>query len=191
MVNLKGSKTEKNLLIAFSGESQAANRYAYYAKVAKKEGYVQISTIFARTAEQERAHAKMLLKLSAGGEVEITAAYPMTPPGSTVENLENALQGEEHESLEMYPRFAGVAEEEGFPMIAAVLRSIAVAEEQHARTYRAFLGNIRNGTVFARNEAVVWYCSKCGFVHKGGRPPQKCPACSHSQAYFELLAENW
>ncbi len=191
MGNLKGSKTEKNILIAFAGESQARNRYSYYAKVAKKEGYIQISTIFERTAEQERTHAKMLLKFLKEGEVEITTAYPTTPPGSTVENLQNAAVGEEHEWQEMYPQFAGIAEEEGFPVIAAVMRSIAVAEEQHAKTYRALLANIENDSVFSKSEEVTWYCSKCGFTYKGATPPQKCPACSHSQAYFELLSENW
>ncbi len=191
MAELKGSKTEKNLLIAFAGESQARNRYSYYAKVAKKEGYVQISGIFERTAEQERAHAKTLLKFLEEGEVEITVAYPTTPPGSTVDNLQNAAKGEEHEYQEMYPGFAGVAEDEGFPLVAAVMRSIGVAEEQHAGTYRALLSNIENNSVFAKDEAVTWYCSKCGFTHKGTAPPKKCPACSHSRAYFELLAENW
>ncbi len=191
MAELKGTETEKNLLIAFAGESQARNRYSYYAKVAKKEGYVQISGIFERTAEQERAHAKTLLKFLEEGEVEITVAYPTTPPGSTVDNLQSAAKGEEHEYQEMYPGFAGIAEDEGFPLIAAVMRSIGVAEEQHAGTYRALLANIENNSVFARDEEVTWYCTKCGFTHKGKTPPKKCPACSHSLAYFELLAENW
>ena len=190
MSNLKGSKTEKNLVIAFAGESQARNRYSYYAKVAKKEGFVQISGIFDRTAEQERAHAKTLLKFLEGGAVEITAAYPATPPGSTVENLHNAAAGEEHEYESMYPDFAIIAEEEGFPVIAATFRSIAVAEKQHAKVYRTLIANIEADTVFEKKEDVTWYCIKCGFIHKGVKAPKKCPACSHSQAYFELLAEN-
>ncbi len=191
MSNLTGSQTEKNLLIAFAGESQARNRYSYYAKVAKKEGYVQISAIFDRTAEQERAHAKTLFKFLEGGAVEITTAYPTTPPGSTIENLDNAAQGEEHEYKEMYPNFADVAEKEGFPLIAAAMRSIAVAEKQHARSYRALIANIEAESVFVKDEEVTWYCAKCGFIHHGAAAPKKCPACNHSQAYFELLAENW
>ncbi len=191
MVDLKGSKTERNLLIAFAGESQARNRYSYYAKVAKKEGYVQIAAVFDRTAEQERAHAKTLLKFLEEGEVEITAAYPTGPPGSTASNLQNAAKGEEHEYLEMYPGFAEIADREGFPLIAVAMRAIGVAEKQHAKTYRALLANIEGGKVFARNEEVSWYCSKCGFVHQGKTAPGRCPACSHPTAYFELLAENW
>ena len=191
MSKLQGSKTEKNLLIAFAGESQARNRYSYYAKAAKKEGYVQISAVFERTAEQERAHAKTLLKFMEGGEVEITSSYPVTPPGTTVENLYNAAQGEEHEFEEMYPEFARTAEEEGFAVIAATMRAIAVAEKQHAATYRALLENIEAEEVFERGEEVTWYCSKCGFTHRGKKAPKKCPACRHPQAYFELLADNY
>ncbi len=190
MAEMKGSKTEKNLVVAFAGESQARNRYSYYAKVAKKEGYVQISGIFERTAEQERAHAKTLLKFLAGGDVEITAAYPATPPGSTIENLQNAANGEEHEYETMYPEFASIAEEEGFPIVAAVMRSIAVAEKQHAAVYRALIANLEADSVFEKSEEVTWYCLKCGFTHKGTKAPKKCPACAHSQAYFEMLAEN-
>lgn len=190
MANIKGSKTEKNLVIAFAGESQARNRYSYYAKVAKKEGFVQISGIFDRTAEQERAHAKSLLKFLEGGAVEITAAYPATPPGSTMENLGNAAGGEEYEFETMYPEFAVIAEGEGFPAIAATFRSIAVAEQQHAKIYRTLIANIEAGAVFEKDEEVSWYCIKCGFIHKGVKAPKKCPACSHSQAYFEILAEN-
>jgi len=190
MSTMKGSKTEKNIVTAFAGESQARNRYSYYAKVAKKEGYVQISGIFDRTAEQERAHAKTLLKFLDGGDVEITAAYPATPPGSTVENLHNAAAGEEHEFKTMYPEFAVIAEEEGFPIVAAAMRSIAVAEKQHARVYRKLIENIKAGSVFEKSEEVTWYCAKCGFTHKGAKAPKKCPACAHPQAYFEMLAEN-
>ncbi len=191
MSKLQGSQTEKNLLIAFAGEAQARNRYSYYAKAAKKEGYVQISAIFDRTAEQERAHAKTLLKFMEGGEVKITASYPVTPPGTTVENLHNAAQGEEHEFEEMYPEFAQTAEDEGFAVIAIAMRSIAVAEKQHAATYRTLIANIGAERVFEKEEEVTWYCSKCGFTHKGKKAPKKCPACSHPQTYFELLAENY
>lgn len=190
MSNMQGSQTEKNILTAFAGESQARNRYSYYAKVAKKEGYVQISSIFERTAEQERAHAKTLLKFLEGGEVEITAAYPATPPGSTMENLVNAATGEEHEYETMYPEFADIAEKEGFALVASTMRSIAVAEKQHATVYRTLITNIESDTVFQKETEVSWYCSKCGFTHKGVKAPKKCPACSHSQAYFEVLAEN-
>lgn len=190
MADLIGSKTEKNLVIAFTGESQARNRYSYYAKVAKKEGYVQISGIFERTAEQERAHAKTLMKFLEGGDVEITAAYPATPPGTTMENLHNAAAGEEHEYKNMYPDFADIAEAEGFPVIAATMRSIAVAEKQHATVYRKLIANIESNVVFEKDDDVTWYCLKCGFTHKGAKAPKKCPACAHSQAYFEVLADN-
>ncbi len=190
MSSLQGSQTEKNIVTAFAGESQARNRYSYYAKVAKKEGYVQISSIFERTAEQERAHAKTLINFLKGGEVEITAAYPATPPGGTAENLLIAAQGEEHEFETMYPEFADVAEQEGFGVIAATMRSIAVAEQQHAAVYRTLIANIEAEAVFERATEVSWYCTKCGFTHRGRKAPKKCPACSHSQAYFELLAEN-
>lgn len=191
MDTLQGSKTEKNILTAFAGESQARNRYSYYAKVAKKEGYGQVSSIFERTAEQERAHAKTLLKFLEGGEVEITATYPATAPGSTMENLQHAALGEEHEFETMYPDFAAIADEEGFAVIAATMRSIAVAEKQHAATYRALIENIESGKVFVKEDEVIWYCAKCGFTHKGRTAPGKCPACNHPQGYFELLAENY
>ena len=191
MAELKGSRTEINILTAFAGESQARNRYSYAAKIAQKEGLVQIAHIFERTAEQERAHAKTLFKLLQGGEVEIAAAFPAGTLGTTVENLEAAAAGEEHEYMDMYPAFAQVAEEEGFPTIAATFRSIAKAEQQHAKQYRTFISNLKNGMVFRRDNSVVWYCTKCGYVHEGTEAPQKCPACSHPQAYFELLAENW
>lgn len=191
MSTLRGSKTEKNILTAFAGESQARNRYSYYAKAAKKEGYVQISAIFERTAEQERAHAKTLLKFLQGGEVEITASYPATPPGSTMENLQNAALGEEHEFETMYPEFADIAEEEGFAVIAASMRSIAVAEKQHAATYRALIANIESENVFVKDEEVTWYCAKCGFTHRASKAPKKCPACNHPQGYFEVLSENY
>jgi len=191
MAELKGSRTETNLMTAFAGESQARNRYSFAAKVAKKEGFVQIAAIFERTAEQERAHAKTLFKLLEGGEVEINAAFPAGTIGTTMENLEAAAAGEEHEYKEMYPEFAATAKEEGFPVIAAVFNAIARAEQQHARQYRAFIDNLKEGRIFKREETVIWYCRKCGYVHEGNEPPKKCPACAHPQGYFELLAENW
>jgi rubrerythrin len=191
MAELKGSKTETNIMTAFAGESQARNRYSFAAKAAKKEGYVQISALFDRTAEQERAHAKTLFKLLEGGEVEVTASFPAGIIGTTMENLEAAAEGEEHEYMSMYPEFAKTAKEEGFPVIAVLFTSIAKAEKQHAKQYRDFIENLKAGTVFKKDDSVVWYCRKCGFIHEGTEAPKKCPACAHPQAYFELLAENW
>ncbi len=191
MTALKGSQTETNIMTAFAGESQARNRYSYAAKVAKKEGFVQISAIFARTAEQERAHAKTLFKLLEGGAVTVEAAFPAGTIGNTMENLEAAAAGEEHEYMEMYPEFAQTAKEEGFPVIAAIFTAIAKAEKQHARQYRTFIENLKDGKVFQREDTAVWYCIKCGYIHEGAEPPKKCPACAHSQGYFELLGENW
>ncbi|WP_456385050.1 rubrerythrin [Desulfolithobacter sp.] len=191
MGSLKGTQTEKNILTAFAGESQARNRYSFYAKQAKKEGYEQISAIFERTAEQERAHAKALFKMLEGGEVEVTAAFPAGVIGTTMENLEAAAAGEEHEFEEMYPEFAKVAEEEGFSEIACVFRAIATSEKQHAKQYRDFIDNLKSGKVFKRADTVVWYCRKCGYIHEGTEPPKKCPACAHPQSYYELLGENW
>lgn len=191
MTALQGSRTEKNILTAFAGESQARNRYSFAAKVAKKEGLVQISNIFERTAEQERAHAKTLFKLLEGGEVEIQASFPAGTIGTTMENLEAAAAGEEHEYMEMYPDFAKVAKEEGFSAIADTFMAIARAEKQHAKQYRTFIANLKEGKVFKRDETVTWYCTKCGFLQESTEAPQKCAACSHPQSYFELLAENW
>lgn len=186
-----GSRTETNIMTAFAGESQARNRYSFAAKVAKKEGFVQIGAIFERTAEQERAHAKSLFKLLAGGAVEIQASFPAGIIGSTMENLESAAAGEEYEYMEMYPGFAATANEEGFSVIAATFTAIAMAEKQHAKQYRDFIANLKEGRVFKRDNTVIWYCVKCGYIHEGTEPPQKCPACTHPQNYFELLAENW
>lgn len=191
MAELKGSKTETNILTAFAGESQARNRYSFAAKAAKKEGYVQIAAIFERTAEQERAHAKSLFKLLKGGEVEIQASFPAGTIGTTMENLESAATGEEYEYMEMYPGFAETAKEEGFHVIAAIFSAIARAEQQHAKQYRDFITNLKEGRVFKREETVIWYCAKCGYIHEGTEPPAKCPACAHPRSYFELLAENW
>ncbi len=191
MVTLTKTQTEKNILTAFAGESQARNRYSFAAKKARKEGFVQIAAIFDRTAEQERAHAKTLFNLLEGGEVEVRASFPAGAIGTTMENLKAAATGEEHEYKEMYPEFAATAKEEGFPVIAAVFTAIAKAEQQHARQYRALIDNLKEGRTFKREDTVVWYCRKCGYVHEGTEPPKKCPACSHPQGYFELLAENW
>ena len=190
-VDIRGSKTEINLLTAFAGESQARNRYSFFAGQARKDGYVQIGAVFDRTAEQERAHAKRLFKFLQGGAVEIRAVFPAGIIGSTAENLEAAAKGEEYEYKEMYPAFAETAKEEGFAEIAAVFAAIARAELQHARQYRAFLENIKRGRVFGRDEPVTWYCSKCGYVHEGTAPPEICPACAHPRAYYELLVEPW
>ena len=190
-MELIGSRTERNLLTAFAGESQARNRYTYFAKQAKKDGYVQIAQIFARTADQEKEHAKRLFKFLQGGEVEITASFPAGIIGSTLENLEASAAGEKYEYTEMYPEFARIAQEENFVEIATVFNAIAVAEQQHEKQYLAFMDNISKGRVFRRDSSVVWYCANCGYIHEGPEPPLQCPACAHDQAYFHLLAENW
>ncbi len=190
-MGLKGSKTEKNLLTAFAGESQARNRYTYAASKAKKEGLVQISEIFIETANQEKEHAKRLFKCLEGGEVEIAAAFPAGVTGTTAENLKEAAAGENFEWTKMYPGFAEVAIEEGFEPIARVFEAIAVAEKQHEKAYLALLANVENGTVFKKSEPVVWQCRNCGYVHEGKEAPGACPACAHPQAHFEVLAENW
>lgn len=191
MKSLKGTKTEKNLLTAFAGESQARNRYTYFASKAKKEGYVQISDIFTETADQEKEHAKRLFKFLEGGEVEINAAFPAGVIGDTIDNLKASAAGENYEHTIMYPEFAKIAEEEGFPEVAEVMRAIAVAEKQHEKRYLALAKNIEEGKVFKKDEPVVWRCKNCGYIHDGNEPPEKCPACAHTKAYFELLAENW
>ena len=191
MAKLKGTKTEKNLLTAFAGESQARNRYTYFASQAKKEGYEQIAFIFEETANQEKEHAKRLFKLLEGGEVEISASFPAGLIGTTLENLKAAAAGERYEHSEMYPGFAKVAREEGFDTIAAVFEAIAVAEKQHEKRYNALAANIEAGRVFKRDEEVVWRCRNCGYLHVGTEAPESCPACAHPQAYFELLGENY
>jgi rubrerythrin len=191
MGNLKGSQTEKNLLTAFAGESQARNRYTYFASQAKKEGYVQISEIFTETADQEKEHAKRLFKLLEGGEVTISGAFPAGVIGITLENLKEAAAGENYEYTDMYPGFAKVAEEEGFKDIAKVFSAIAVAEKQHEKRYVALAANIESGRVFKRDESAVWRCRNCGYLHEGSEAPDECPACAHPQAHFELLGENW
>lgn len=191
MSSLKGTQTEKNILTAFSGESQARNRYTYFASKAKKEGYVQISEIFTETAEQEKEHAKRLFKLLQGGEVEITATFPAGVIGSTVENLTEAAGGENYEYTTMYPDFAKTAREEGFSDIATIFMAIAVAEKQHEKRYLELKANIEAGRVFKRDEKVTWRCRNCGYLHSGKDAPEVCPACDHEQAHFELLGENW
>ena len=191
MADLKGTQTEKNLLTAFSGESQARNRYTYYASKAKKEGLVQISDIFAETADQEKEHAKRLFKFLEGGEVEITGAFPAGTIDATTENLKAAAAGENYEHTEMYPGFAKIAEEEGFSNVAAVFRAIAVAEKQHEKRYLELAANIDANRVFERDTQQVWCCRNCGYLFEGNAAPQICPACDHPQAHFELLGENW
>jgi len=191
MKNLKGTKTEKNLLTAFAGESQARNRYTYFASQARKEGYEQIAAIFLETADNEKEHAKRLFKFLEGGEVEIKATFPAGKIGNTKENLKAAAEGENYEHTQMYPEFAKIADEEGFPEIAAVFRAIAVAEEYHEERFRALLENLENNKVFKREKPVKWRCRNCGYVHEGTEAPEKCPACAHPRAYFELLCENY
>jgi rubrerythrin len=189
--SLKGTKTEKNLLKAFAGESQAKNRYEFAAKVAKNEGYEQISSIFIETALQEQQHAKRFFKFLEGGIVEITAKYPAGITGTTKENLKAAFDGETEEWTELYPGFAKTAEEEGFKQIATAFKAISSAEKVHAERYNKLLENLMGNKVFERNEKVFWYCRKCGYVHFGTKALKNCPACGHPEAYFELKAENY
>jgi rubrerythrin len=190
-MELKGSRTEKNLLTAFSGESQARNRYTYFASQARKEGYMQISAIFEETANQEKEHAKREFKFLEGGEVEITGAFPAGVIGSTLENLKAAAAGEHYENTQMYPQFADVAEKEGFDEITKVFRNIAVAEKRHEQRYIALANNITNGRVFRREKTVRWVCRNCGYVYEGRQAPDVCPSCAHPQAHFELEAVNY
>jgi len=190
-MDIKGSKTEKNLLGAFAGESQARNRYTFFAKQAKKDGFEQVRAIFEETANQEKEHAKRLFKFLEGGEVEITAAFPAGVIGTTAENLKAAAAGEDYETSEMYPEFAAIAEEEGFTSIATVFNSIAIAEARHRDRYLALGSNIAAGTVFKRSESQRWACRNCGYVHEGPESPGECPACAHPQSYFEIDAENY
>lgn len=191
MATLKGSQTEKNLLTAFAGESQARNRYTYFASKAKKDGFVQIADIFEETANQEKEHAKRLFKFLEGGEVEVSAAFPAGVVGSTAENLKDAAGGEHYEWESMYPEFAATARAEGFKAIAEVFEAIAVAEKQHEKRYLDLRANVVAGTVFKKKEKVVWRCRNCGYLHEGTEALDSCPACAHPQAHFELLAENW
>ncbi len=191
MTDLKGTQTEKNLLTAFAGESQARNRYTYFASAAKKEGYEQISAIFLETADNEKEHAKRLFKFLQGGEVEITGSFPAGIIGDAKSNLEAAAAGENHEHTVMYPEFAEIAKKEGFLDIASVFRNIGVAEQAHEARYRALIVNLENNMVFKRDTVVKWKCRNCGYVHEGTEAVEKCPACAHGRAYFEIWARNY
>ena len=191
MPSLKGTRTEKNILTAFAGESQARNRYTFFASQAKKEGYEQIAAIFLETADNEKEHAKRLFKFLEGGEVQIEAAFPAGVIGSTAENLVAAANGERFEYTEMYPEYARIAEEEGFREIAVVLKAIGRVEQGHEERYLALLDNLKHGRVFEREGKVVWRCRNCGYIHIGNAAPKVCPACAHPQAYFELQEKNY
>jgi rubrerythrin len=191
MKSLKGTKTEKNLLTAFAGESQARNKYTYFASKAKDEGYFQISLIFSETADQEKEHAKRFFKFLEGGAVEIQAAFGAGVIGTTAENLVAAAAGENYEWKEMYPGFAKVARDEGFEAVATVIEAIVVAEKQHAKRYEKLKANIDAGKVFKRDKPSIWRCLNCGYIIEAVEAPKACPACAHPQAYFELLGENW
>ena len=190
MKNIKGTRTEKNLLTAFCGESQARNRYDYFAKQAKKEGYVQISRIFEETALNEKEHAKRLFKFLKGGSVEISASFPAGKIGTTLENLRDAAMGENYEHSTMYPEFAKAAREEGFQEIADCLEAIAVAEKEHEKRFLALAENIEQGKVFKKGQPIKWRCINCGYCHEGQEPPETCPACAHARAYFEPVCEH-
>ena len=190
-MDLKGSKTEKNLITAFAGESQARNRYTYFSSQAGKEGYSQIAWIFQETADQEREHAKRFFKFLKGGEANVTWSFPAGVIGSTGENLKAAAAGEHYEWTEMFPGFAKIAREEGFEAVAMVWEAISVAEKQHEKRYLDLSSNIDAGKIFKKDSSVVWRCRNCGYLHKGPEAPQSCPACAHPQAYYELLGENY
>jgi rubrerythrin len=191
MPSIKGTKTEQNLLKSFAGESQARNRYTYFASAARKEGYVQIADIFEETASQEKEHAKRFFKFLEGGDLEIVACFPAGKIGGTAENLLAAANGEHEEHSLLYPGFADVAKEEGFNDIALAWKSISVAEKQHEKRYRDLLANIEAGRVFARDNEVTWRCRNCGYLHTGKDAPELCAACIHPRDHFELLGENW
>jgi len=191
MKTLKGTKTEKNLLTAFAGESQARNRYTYFSSQARKESYQQIMGVFLETADNEKEHAKRLFKFLEGGEVEIKASFPAGLIGDTKENLRAAAAGENYEHTKMYPEFASMAEKEGFQEIASVFRAIAVAERQHEKRYLNLLENMEKDRVFKRERVVKWKCRNCGYIHEGTEAPEECPACAHQREYFELLGENY
>lgn len=189
--SIKGSKTEKNLLASFAGESQARNRYTYFASAARKEGFEQIANIFLETAENEKEHAKMFFKHLEGGDVEITAGYPAGIIGDTKANLEAAAAGEKMEWTTLYADFAAIAKKEGYPEVARSFEQIAKVEKFHESRYRALIANIVNGAVFKKKQKVKWHCTNCGYVHEGTAPPKTCPACLHPQSYYEVLAENF
>ena len=191
MASIKGTETEKNLLKAFAGESQARNRYEFAAKVAKKEGLEQISAIFQETASQEQQHAKRFFRFLEGGGVEITAMYPAGVIGNTAENLKAAAEGENEEWTELYPTFAEMAEKEGFLQVAQAFKMIATVEVEHEKRYRKLLENLETGVVFEKGGEVYWMCRNCGYIEKGKVAPTKCPACLHPQSYFEVKKENY
>lgn len=191
MESIKGSKTEKNLLKAFAGESQAKNRYTFFAKQAKKEGYEQVSALFAETALNEEEHAKIFFKFLEGGDVEITAAYPAGMIGSTEENLKAAAMGENEEWTKLYPAFSEIAKEEGFKRVAAAFKLIAKIEADHEARFLKLLENLEEGRAFLRDEKITWICRKCGHVHFGEKALEKCPVCGHPQGYYEEKAENF
>lgn len=189
--SIKGSQTERNLLAAFAGESQARNRYSYFASAAKKAGFEQIAAVFLETADNEKEHAKRFFKLLEGGEVEITAAYPAGVIGDTAQNLRAAADGEKMEWTTIYADFAGTAEREGYPEVATAFKMIAKVELEHEKRYRALLDNVQSGRVFKKGKAERWVCRNCGYVHEGPEAPAVCPACQHPQAHYEILAENY
>lgn len=191
MKDLKGTKTEKNLLAAFAGESQARNRYTYFASVAKKEGYEQISAIFQETADNEKEHAKVFFKHLQGGEVEIIAGYPAGVIGTTEKNLLAAAEGEKMEWGTIYPDFAQIAEDEGFPKVAQSFKEIGEVEEYHERRFRKLLENVKKGNVFKKEKSIKWKCINCGYVHEGKEAPDICPACKHPQSYYEVWTEPY
>ena len=191
MKSIKGSQTEKNIMVAFGGESEARNRYTYWAAIARKEGFVQIANIFEETANQEKEHAKRLFKFLEGGMVEITASFPAGILGDTHANLVAAAEGEFEEARDMYPAFARMAREEGYEAVAKAMEAIAVAEEWHGKRYLTLAANIKEGRVFVRQEPVFWRCLNCGYIHHGSAAPELCPACVHPQAHFELRGQNW
>lgn len=191
IMSLKGTRTEKNLLTSFAGESQARMRYNYFASKAKKDGYEKIAVIFEETANQEKEHAKRMFKFLEGGNTEITATYPAGMISDTLANLKAAAAGEHEEWTEAYPEFARIADEEGFHDIAEMYRKIAVAEKHHEERYNAFIKDLEESGMFAKDREVVWRCLNCGYIHVGKEAPEKCPACEHPQAYFEVLNTNW
>ncbi len=190
-MNIKGTKTEQNLLKSFAGESQARNRYTFFASRARKDGFEQISAFFAETAAQEKEHAELFFKFLEGGMVEITASYPAGVIGDTASNLAAAAEGEHEEWDLLYPEFARIADEEGFTKIAETFRMVATVEQRHEARYRKLLQNLENDEVFARSNKVVWACRNCGYLHYGEKAPESCPCCNHAQAYFELHVDNF
>ena len=189
--SIKGTKTEKNLLAAFAGESQARNRYTYFTSAARKEGFEQIANIFAETAENEKEHAKIFFSYLEGGDVEIVAAYPAGMIKDTKTNLEAAAKGENMEWTTLYANFGKIAAEEGFPEIARSFEQISKVEKFHESRYRKLIANIANGEVFKKKAVIKWHCANCGYVFEGTEPPKECPACKHPQSYYEVLAENY